>query len=604
MRRPTPIPFLSIDIKEVESVLERVKAVAEPSDYEVCRLLLQSFQALTKACREQGTTIARVLRLFHLSGSEKSADVLKHTPTETADAGVAPPSPAGGDTHDGGDGDSVKSAGAEPLAPPPVAPPKAKPKRRGHGRVPATAYRQAQHIDVPLAHLRPGDPCPRCKRGHLNPLQAPARILRIFGQAPLAAKCWDCERCRCATCGHVFTATAPPEAQGPKFDETAASMIAVCNYGVGIPFHRLEGLQRNLETPLPASTQWQIVSERVELVRPVHVELRRLAAQADVLHSDDSYVRVLELMGVRRERLVDNNVLPLPERTGLFTTGIVAVLTLDQVKRTIGLFDTGRKHAGENLADLLERRDKTLPPPILMGDALSRNLPKGHVVLDSNCIAHGRRKIVDEINNYPKDVRPILEGLALIYKVDKECKQRGLSDVDRLRAHHKQSRPVMERLLLHMTAIVDAKTVETNSGFGNAIHYFLKRWDKFTLFYRKAGAPLDNNICERTLKMAIKRRNGSLFYKTLRGADVGDVYMTLIHTAELQGENPVHYLTALQRNCNAVAEKPGEWLPWNYKNTLARLGGETPEPRRPDAPELRPGPQPASNDVAQEDAAE
>ena len=242
----------------------------------------------------------------HLSGSEKSADVLKNTPTETANAGAAPaptPPPIVGDAHDGG-----KSAGAEPPAasptPPPAIPPKPKPKRTGHGRLPADAYRQAQHIDVPHAHLRPGDPCPSCNRGRLHLLPTPARILRIFGQAPLAAKCWDCERCRCGTCGHVFTAIAPPEAQGPKFDESAASMIAVCTYGAGIPFHRLECLQRNMETPLPASTQWQIVSERVELVRPIHDELRRIAAQADVVHTDDSYVRVLELMGVRRERRV------------------------------------------------------------------------------------------------------------------------------------------------------------------------------------------------------------------------------------------------------------------------------------------------------------
>jgi hypothetical protein len=47
--------------------------------------------------------------------------------------------------------------------------------------------------------------------------------------------------------------------------------------------------------------------------------------------------------------------------------------------------------------------------------------------------------------------------------------------------------------------------------------------------------------------------------------------MTLIHTAELHGENPFAYLTALQRNYKAVAERPADWLPWTYKHTLARL---------------------------------
>ena len=102
---------------------------------------------------------------------------------------------------------------------------------------------------------------------------------------------------------------------------------------------------------------------------------------------------------------------------------------------------------------------------------------------------------------------------------------------------------------------------------------------KFTLFLRAPGAPLDNNICERALKMAIKHRNGSLFYRILHGARVGDVYMSLIHTTERCGEKPFDYLTALQRYHKAVAEKPAEWLPWNYRDTLARMAGS--EPPRP-----------------------
>ena len=87
----------------------------------------------------------------------------------------------------------------------------------------------------------------------------------------------------------------------------------------------------------------------------------------------------------------------------------------------------------------------------------------------------------------------------------------------------------------------------------------------------KPGAPLDNNIAERALKMTIRHRKASLFYRSQRGAHVGDVFMTLIHTAELHGQNPSEYLTALLRNYNAVAEKPVDWMPWNYRRTLADL---------------------------------
>jgi hypothetical protein len=138
------------------------------------------------------------------------------------------------------------------------------------------------------------------------------------------------------------------------------------------------------------------------------------------------------------------------------------------------------------------------------------------------------------------------------------------------------------------------KRVEPNSGLGQAFNYLLKRWDKFTLFLRVPGAPLDNNICERALKMAIKHRNGSLFYRSLRGARVGDIYMSLIHTTDLHGKNPFDYLTALQRHHKAVAEKPADWLPWNYQSTMERLGvRDPPRPaaRRPDTtPRAPPSP--------------
>ncbi len=98
-----------------------------------------------------------------------------------------------------------------------------------------------------------------------------------------------------------------------------------------------------------------------------------------------------------------------------------------------------------------------------------------------------------------------------------------------------------------------------------------KHWATLTLFLRVPGAPLDNNICERALKKAILHRKNALFYKTLNGARVGDVFMTLIHTAELNGVAPFEYLVALQRHHQDVAHNPSAWMPWNYEATLAAL---------------------------------
>ena len=86
---------------------------------------------------------------------------------------------------------------------------------------------------------------------------------------------------------------------------------------------------------------------------------------------------------------------------------------------------------------------------------------------------------------------------------------------------------------------------------------------------------MDNNLVERALKKAILHRRNSLFYKTLNGADVGDLYMSLIHTCELNEANPFDYLTELQRHTEELAAKPAEWMPWNYREALTRAGGRT-----------------------------
>ena len=103
---------------------------------------------------------------------------------------------------------------------------------------------------------------------------------------------------------------------------------------------------------------------------------------------------------------------------------------------------------------------------------------------------------------------------------------------------------------------------------GRAIAYLLKHWDRLTLFLRQAGAPLDNNVCERALKKVILHRKNAMFYLTENGAHVGDLYLSLISTCELCGVSPFDYLTELQRHAGELAANPAGWMPWNYRQTL------------------------------------
>jgi hypothetical protein len=150
------------------------------------------------------------------------------------------------------------------------------------------------------------------------------------------------------------------------------------------------------------------------------------------------------------------------------------------------------------------------------------------------------------------------------------AREQALSAEDRLKLHREQSGPVMEQLHAWLEAQLAEKKTEPNSGLGKAITYLLRHWKGLTAFLRHAGAPLDNNICEQALKRAVLHRKNALFYKTLNGAQVGDLFMSLIHTCRLCDANSFDYMTELQRHAGELAANPAQWMPWNYRDTLSR----------------------------------
>jgi len=550
--------IVDLDAKEWDAILERSKtAPLSDEDRELLRVGGKTLRWLIEELEKKSASLARLRQSFSLNTkkTEKTSEVLK-----------------GAD-----DAESCDGAGEKSDKKPEKGDEKPKKKPKGHGRNGADAYKGAEKVAVPHELLQSGDPCPGCERGKLYG-QKPHQLLRLIGQAPISATLWEMEKLRCNLCGEIFTATPPPEALKKKYDETAASMIALLKYGNGLPFNRLAGLEGNLGIPLPASTQWDVAAAAV--VRgcvSAYEELIRTGAQGDVFYHDDTTMKVLELLKENR-RMVPGS----KERTGMFTTGVVALWEEHQ----IALFFTGRQHAGENLKDVLKERAAERGPPIQMCDGSSRNESEEIVTFSANCLTHGRRKFVEVTNSFPGECRYVLEALREVYKNDATTRKQKMSRQERLCFHQAHSAEVMADLKRWLEDQLAQRKVEPSSSLGGAFFYMLKRWLKLTLFLRKAGAPLDNNICEQMLKKAILHRKNALFYKTLNGARVGDVFMSLIHTAERAGANPFDYLTELQKHAEEVRSAPRQWMPWNYRETLDAL--DEPTARNGDAQQREP----------------
>jgi transposase len=541
--------IVEVDSRQLDEVLRRVEQALEPKDAELIRAVFRSYAYVTDLVEDKNTSIRRLRQLFFGKRTEKTDAVVgrQDAKPDAAPSGSVAPEPESPARE--------PDRGASSESDTQTAP--------GHGRNGAAAYRGAERIDVPHPSLAAGDACPACGQGTVYD-KAPGVVVRITGQPPLAATIYQVQKLRCHLCGEVFTAPAPAEAAEGKYDATAGSMIGLLKYGSGLPFNRLEGLQGYLEIPLPASTQWDIVQAVATNLAPAFTELIRQAAQGEVLHNDDTTVKILELMGQRRAEAlacVSDEEDNADRRSGLFTSGVVAL----RDGRRLALFFSGRRHAGENLAAVLKQRAAELPPPIQMCDALSRNLPGALQTILGHCLAHARRQFVDVYDRFPEPCRYLLEALAVVYHNDALAGERQLTPEQRLRFHQEASQPTMQQLHEWLTRQLEEKLTEPNSALGGAISYMLRHWEKLTLFLRQAGAPLDNNVCERALKKAILHRKNALFYKTQNGARVGDLFMSLIYTCQLNDVNPFDYLTQLQRHADQVAANPELWMPWTYR---------------------------------------
>jgi transposase len=525
MKKPKRI---DLNLDQVDALLKRVETGSvQEGDYEIIKAMVETIHLLSQSVDQKATSIRRLLQMLFGDRTEKLKDVIKN--------------------KDGSDKASENRTDKSD-------------KPKGHGRNAAAYYTGAEQIKVPHATLKIGDNCPGCLKGKLYEMKVPKLIVRVTAKAPLQASVYQMQKLRCNLCGEIFRAKTPEGIGEEKYDAASGAMIALLKYGSGLPFNRIEQLQGSLGVPLPASTQWEIADAVANKAVPVYDELICQAAQGDVLHNDDTGNKILSLIKEQNEKDDDFS------RKGMFTSAILSRVG----GRKIALFFTGRNHAGENLADVLAKRKSGLDPPIQMCDALSRNLPKELKTILAHCLVHGRRNFVDLLASFPEQCRYVIELLGEVYKNDQVTKDQKLSPDERLLYHQTHSKPLMDALEDWLYVQLEEKKVEPNSALGKAISYMQNHWKPLTLFLKVPNAPLDNNLCEQVLKRAILHRKNSLFFKTQRGAYVGDLFMSLIHTCSLAKVNPFEYLTALQVHASQICKNPKNWMPWNYEKSAQK----------------------------------
>jgi transposase len=561
MKRPEPI---HLSAEDGEAIIARLSVYAPtPSDCESLIVVMRLHFWLMFALQEAKLSLRRLRNV--LFGKASTAKEQPESEEQTTRIEAPEPTETGADTARvdavaGGEAGSPNSSGA-------VSP---KPKGghpAGTGRLGADAYVGAERIECHHEELAAGQRCPVCGQGTLYELP-PGVEIRIDGHALLSALRYELQKLRCSACGQIFTAPVPREAGAEKYSPRARAVLVVSRYYLGLPFYRVEGYQAMLGVPMPDATQWDQIEKVGDCGYRVFEYLETIAAQGELIYQDDTTVRILSLFKenqqIRAEAAAQGLSRP-KERTGMFTTALVIRVG----QRLICLYYSGRAHAGENLATLLEQREADLEPPLAMSDALSRNEVEEGLVIRCHCLAHGRRQFSDIEEMFPTECRVVLDALKQVFDHDEEAREKRMSPEARLAYHQAYSQPLMDELKAWLDKQIADRLVEPNSSLGQAIAYMQAHWITLTRFLQIEGAPLDNNLVERALKLFIRQRKNSLFYKSEHSAYIASVLTSLIVTCIYADVNVIDYFVALQEHRAEVFTDPSAWLPWTYATSRA-----------------------------------
>jgi transposase len=434
-------------------------------------------------------------------------------------------------------------------------------KRKGHGRIKASAYEGAEIIEVLHPDLTRGGPCPEefCD-GKLYELSEPGIMLQITGSPSAKATHYQLQKLRCSVCEFIFTAPLPEGVEEVKYTTSLIAMLMINKYFMSIPLYRQENLQSYLGVPLPASTQWELMAKHENVLKALYHAFEYDGAQARGVSIDDTKARILEQIAKNKKAQKKS------DKASCFTTGIVCAHD-DHMSY---IFVTDNQTAGKSVAPFLRLRDPKLPVPYLMCDALTANIPheiSENLYLLCHCLTHARRQFYELPNGYDDLADEVMRMIGKIYDYDALTKT--MSAEERLAYHQQYSQPIMDELYAYLSK--QEKEFEPNGVAGCAINYILKRWTQLTQFLRHAYIPLDTNLTERALKLIIQIRKSCMFYKTLNSAKIASYIQTALYSAAQNEVNPYQYIKAILDNKESVIKAPDKWLPWNYHAALAQL---------------------------------
>src|SRR5262244_2709124 len=393
---------------EVENLIEQIRGTnLEPSAKEKIERLLRTILILVELLQRKKTSIKRLREMLFGKRTEKHQKKKADGEQKAEGDGVSDEEKPGSSKSQTGSDQTPKSENKE------------KASRKGHGHRAASDYPGAKVVKCWHAFLKVGDPCPGLCGGRLYDTQEPTSLLQFTGVPWIEATNYEREVLRCAKCQERYEAPLSEGVADERYDASCDATIALMRYGAGLPWHRLSGLQAMGGVPLGEATMWERCETTADAALGVYLHLERLGASGEVMYTDDTGVKILSCLKEDQEE----------KGRETLTSGIVVKVG----SRKIAFYMSGRRHAGENLAELLKKRKAGLGRPFQMSDALAANTSVEKNVISGYCLVHARRKVYELREDYPCECGIVLDAVAQVYEYEAETI--GMSADGRLAYH-------------------------------------------------------------------------------------------------------------------------------------------------------------------------
>lgn len=420
--------------------------------------------------------------------------------------------------------------------------------RKGRSRQVLDPKLKREIIDIAAPSI-----CPECECESFTKISEDVSEFIEYVPGSYVVKQTIRPRLSCKKCKHIVQGELPslPISKGKAGPGFLANML-MNKYLYHLPIYRQSKMLLNEGIEISRSTMNGWVGQLSLLLEPLCNHLRKNILSSRHIHGDDTTVKVLS------------------PGFGKTKTGRLWIYARDG--RGHGSLDPpgiGYYYSPDRKGIRPEEHLKDFEG-VLHADAYSGYnklfiAKEGEEVkiTESNCWAHVRRKFYDIVvsSNNAKTSHWVLEKIGEIYAQEREVR----GEPPKTRKNHRQEKSIILVDEFFNYIKLRKKELPSKSNSVKAINYALNQEAGLRAFLNDGKIEIDNNIAERGMRCIAVGRKNWLFAGSDSGGERAANMYSLLQTAELNGINPLEYMTdVLKRLPDHSIQKLDELLPWNF----------------------------------------